>query len=337
MFCFDCGAKLPIASKFCPSCGIKQPEAAATPQEKRADLGSNFFNGTITKLELITLGFELLSNDDDQALYEYEILYRRMLWVFGSGWVCTLAPGEGLFVQNLFEDWSEDETPLEKLSEILPAGIRLSAFKPHANGFELRNSQDQVPEPDEVLQVVESFTTFFGQVSLLLPWSSTPFETFFEDYADELEDHDDNEIATATFFSKVAAGLPSALPWKTELCEPCDGMPAYSSHGNLQLFFEALDEQAGWIVLPGQCCGTCAHDELKDARESEPQKASSPSFITYANSALGSWGRSGWISQPFFESEAKNILTLRDLAAQVNLQIEGGADDYYVLSSPGCE
>lgn len=296
-----------------------------------------FFEGTISETELITLVNELFTAPDfyESCWDEFDVLFQRIVWEYPDGHLLTFAPKEGLVFSHIKNQiTAEINSELETLFN----GLKLaSKFDKEVNGFRLTRLDGEDLTPDDMVLLVNSAAAAHGAPVLNLPWedragsAADEAEEFLED-----EDADEQLKESYAFFARfyeLDGNLP-ALPWGACLNTSDALMPEYSSWGRFYRLLSVLEEDKKWIVINGECCGTCAGGSIRSIKEEQPELADAPTLVVYEQNAEGKWGALGWVAH-YLYLEKPESLVLEALAKELGLRVTWDGEKetgFFVLS-----
>lgn len=298
-------------------------------------VGEKFLSGTLTKTEVVDLIGEVFTTPDfyDSCWDEFEALFRRVVWVFTDRWMVTFGPNEGLFIQHLDEKWEEAGSPASEVAAVVAQFDGKHEFSSAANGFQVFGPDGEMPSSQQIVLVVDSLAKEHGEPILALPWGDI-LDRISDRFEDEDYDEDDEEsLATLTFMDQVnkASETPSS-PWQTQIASSDGYFPEHSGYARFYRLMDDLEER-NWIVINGECCGTCAGSSIRFARAEDPSKENSPVFVVYEQNAEFSWGVSGWINS--MHGKDVGFDELAEVVASSGLKIEFDNDSkdlFYIRS-----
>lgn len=302
-----------------------------------------FLTGSISKTDLVTLVHTVFTIEEflDSPWSESDALAPRALWIYPDDTCLTFAPREGLFVTHLRDQLTATAQIGGEVSEIIAAPDALTWVE-HANGFSILLADPDTMTPAWLVRLIDALAgSHGGAPTLLLPWEQiiNEAEELTDTYVEDPDDADENLLAAIALFTGLAdlnGIVPDGLlPWKTEISFGDDAMPAWSGHGRFYRFLDDLQDNRGFIVINGECCGTCASGSIRDAREENPDLADAPTFVVYEQNTDSKWGTSGWVNHLVYEPDPAALAALRAAAATEGLTIEPdpAGDDFYTVVS----
>lgn len=297
-----------------------------------------FFDGTITKSDLIALVKEVFTAPDfyESCWDEFDVLFQRMVWEFPDGLLLTFAPKEGLAISDIEKELTSGDTFSVALKAFLESKSIAAKFDKDANGYRLTQEDGDDLSPEKIVELIDDLAQSHGSPILNLPWEDR-IGNIADESEDYLEDEDTDEQLRASyrFFSQLNdLGELPALPWDARLNDSDSLMPAFSSWGRFYRLLEVLAEEKQWIVINSECCGTCAAGSIRDVKENQPELANAPSLVVYEQNAEGKWGALGWVAH-FTYLEAPESFELEAVAKELGLRLvwDGApGSDFFVIS-----
>jgi len=298
-----------------------------------AGLVEGFFASTLSKTEMVAFVEAILTADDfyESCWDEFEALFRRVVWRFPDDWLVTYGPREGTFVQHLTEKWDGGSEAKNQVLSAVAAFGGTADFEDAVNGFTLQVNGGMLG-PAEIVAVVDALTTAHGVPTLELPWFDRA-ERISDDVEEILDDEDLDEAARRSYevFARLySTKLRPTSPWKIAMTDSDDLLPHHSAYGRFYQLMDELEER-NWIVINGECCGTCAGSSIREARADDPSKANSPTFVVFEQNAESTWGISGWVR--ILQSRGEGFEELAEAIASVGLRIEADSDSLFVITA----
>lgn len=307
-----------------------------TNTEMRAEIDA-FLNEEISKEDFISLVNWLFTSEEVFAYgwSESDQVWQRMFWVYPDKVMITFAPREGVFVTHLTAELSEDCELGQELRAAFPDwGFTWNSA---ANGFSVDGVNHEGVSVEAIVQLVEGLGALRGEPKVGLPWVEKI--EMAEDLADEYEfdeDSDPEDAARIEFMTALSelSEEPKQLPWDASFETFDDGMPVYSSYGRLYELMRVLEEERNWIVINGECCGTCASGTQRDIIADRPELENAPALIIYEQNAEGKWGASGWVCHMIYQTEPEHVKQLEEVCALtgVTLAADSGDENFFYLS-----
>jgi hypothetical protein len=210
------------------------------------------------RLELL-LSFNTLRREVTSCWMVREALSFRVAMLFADGSILTVSSDGQI--------WLEEKTAEPKVSDTWAWGVRRGVYVPSEPVKNVR---------DFVITIMQER----GKPKIILPWGD------WDSVSDKFSQSEEEEYADLCkkFEEEVINFEDSDLWSDCEFTYGEDCLPTDCDYVNFEAFVEELEEK-NWIVVWDECCGPCASGSIRASRESEPEKAESPAFVIFGQTA----------------------------------------------------
>ena len=228
------------------------------------------------RLDLL-LSFSELRQEIVDCWMVREALSFRVVFIFPDGAILTVS-ADG-------QVWLETKTPESVKSDNWSWGIRRGVFAPSA-------------PVQHVSELVISTIQERGKPRLILPWED--WDSVSEKFEESEEEEQEAELEK---FEEDIVNFGESDLWSDcEFTYGEDCLPEDCDYVDFEALIGDLEDE-NWIVVWDECCGACASFSINNARESEPDKAESPSFVIMGQGADNFFYSDGSIHDYMFSSD----------------------------------
>lgn len=228
------------------------------------------------RLDLL-LSFSSLRREVTGCWMVREALSFRVVFLFEDRSILTVS-ADG-------QVWLEEKTSDSKSSNYWTWGVRRGVYVP---------SEPVENLSDFVINVIHER----GKPKLILPWED------WDRVSDQFTDsEDEDQVALCKKFELEIVDFGDNEIWsECEFTYGEDCLPSDCDYVDFEALVDDLEEE-NWIVVWDECCGSCASGSIRDARESEPDKAESPAFVIFGQNADNYFYSDGSIHDYMFGSD----------------------------------
>ena len=288
-------------------------------------------SGTATKVEFVDavthwLGTSIAENTEGM----YEAVSRRVIWVFPDNYVLAVGTNFDPTFYHLSEELTKDD--------VIPLPQTLQkewVFSNQSNGWTNSGLNSSFPTAQQILTLIDLFTSKHGEPKIVLPWGYSWTESVVdqdEDYynwcVDELAEGEEN-IRETMFHLVTALGegkLAKASPWEfVATDDEEEWLSYYSDFAKFQRFIERVSEEKLAILDLDQHCASCSNGTYEYAVKEDPELEGKEIFRTWGQNSENMWLGDGSIFVDAFMNDEEVEKQLKIVAEEEGLDM--GLDD----------